>query len=96
MAYFTTLQTADLHPSKPHPSMLLSALAETGVAAGQGVMIGDTAFDMAMGRAAGLATIGVAWGYHPRARLVEAGADVVIDDFDALDAALDLLWARVA
>ena len=32
---FTTLQTADLHPSKPHPSMLLAALAETGCAAGR-------------------------------------------------------------
>ena len=33
------------------------------------VMVGDTEFDIAMGRAAGFATIGVAWGYHPRARL---------------------------
>ena len=28
-------------------------------------MVGDTEFDIAMGRAAGLATVGVAWGYHP-------------------------------
>ena len=32
-------------------------------------MVGDTEFDIAMGRAAGLATVGVAWGYHPRERL---------------------------
>ena len=43
-------------------------------------MVGDTEFDMAMGRAAGIATVGVAWGYHPRDRLVAAGADVVIDE----------------
>ena len=33
------------------------------------VMVGDTEFDIAMGRAAGFATVGVTWGYHPRARL---------------------------
>lgn len=86
--FFATTQTADGHPSKPHPSMLRAALAETGCAPERAVMIGDTAFDMAMGRAAGIATIGVAWGYHPRARLEAAGADRIIDGFAALDAAL--------
>jgi phosphoglycolate phosphatase len=85
---FATMQTADGHPSKPHPSMLLAALAETGAPAERGVMVGDTEFDVVMGRAAGMATVGVAWGYHPRARLEAAGADIIIDDFAELDAAL--------
>ena len=51
-------------------------------------MVGDTDFDVLMGRAAGMATIGVAWGYHPRERLLAAGADAVIDGFADLDAAL--------
>ena len=89
--FFVTAQTADHQPSKPHPSMLLAALAETGCDAAAAAMVGDTEFDMAMGRAAGLATVGVAWGYHPRQRLLDAGADVVIDDFAALDAALERL-----
>ncbi len=93
---FATLQTADGHPSKPDPSMLLAALAETGAAPGRSVMIGDTEFDVAMGRAAGMATIGVSWGYHPRERLVAAGADVIVDRFDALDAALARLAAAPA
>jgi phosphoglycolate phosphatase len=92
--FFATAQTADGHPSKPHPSMLLAALAETGCAPEAAVMVGDTEFDVAMGRAAGLATVGVAWGYHPRPRLVAAGADVVIEDFAEIDAALERLWAR--
>jgi phosphoglycolate phosphatase len=92
--FFATFQTADGHPSKPHPAMLRAALAETGCAPGRAVMVGDTEFDVAMGRAAGLAAIGVAWGYHPRARLVAAGADLVIDAFDALDDALETLWRR--
>lgn len=85
---FATTQTADDHPSKPHPSMLQAALAETGVEAGRSVMVGDTEYDILMGRAAGMATVGVAWGYHPRARLAAAGADVIIDDFADIDAAL--------
>ena len=63
--YFVTRQVADHHPSKPHPSMVLAALSETGVGAGDTVLIGDTTFDMDMGRAAGVRTIGVGWGYHP-------------------------------
>jgi phosphoglycolate phosphatase len=74
--------------------MLLRALQETGCAAGDAVMIGDTEFDIVMGRAAGFATVAVAWGYHPRARLEAAGADVVIDRFEALDAALAGLRSR--
>ena len=92
--FFVTAQTADLHPSKPHPSMLLAALAETGCAPEQAVMVGDTEFDITMGRAAGFATIGVAWGYHPPARLEAAGADVVIDGFAALHAALEVVRER--
>jgi phosphoglycolate phosphatase len=87
--YFATTQTSDGHPSKPHPSMLLRALQETGCEARHAVMIGDTEFDIVMGRAAGFATVAVAWGYHPRARLEAAGADVVIDRFDDLDGALE-------
>ncbi len=86
--YFATAQTADLHPSKPHPSMLRQALRDTGCDAGRAVMIGDTTYDIEMGRAAGFATIGVAWGYHATDRLREAGADRIIEEFAALDDAL--------
>ncbi len=86
--FFATAQTADAHPSKPHPAMLDAALAETGCAAGAAVMVGDTEFDIAMGRAAGMATVGVSWGYHPRDRLAAAGAGAIVDDFASLDAAL--------
>jgi phosphoglycolate phosphatase len=43
-------------------------------------MIGDTSFDMAMARAAGVRAIGVAWGYHTAGELLEAGADAVAED----------------
>jgi phosphoglycolate phosphatase len=73
-ALFATLQTADLHPSKPHPSMIEVAMAETGAAPETTLMIGDTSYDMTMARAAGATAVGVAWGYHDSDELIRAGA----------------------
>jgi len=89
--FFETSQTADTHPSKPHPAMLHQTLRDTGVEATRAVMVGDTEYDMEMGRAAGFKTIGVSWGYHPVSRL--GAADVIIDDFAELDAALAEMWS---
>ena len=71
---FVTLQTADRHPSKPDPSMILAAMAEAGAGPAMTIMIGDTSFDMAMARAAGGGAIGAGWGYHDAASLLRAGA----------------------
>ena len=86
---FVTRQVADHHPSKPHPSMVLTALEETGVSARDAVMIGDTSFDIDMGRAAGVHTIAVDWGYHPASDL---GADHVISSFAQLQPLLQQIW----
>ncbi len=80
--FFTTLQVSDFHPSKPHPAMLQAALEETGIAAHDAVMIGDTSFDMNMAAAAGITGIGVSWGYHPVEALTAARH--IIDDFQQL------------
>ncbi|MEM7295540.1 MAG: HAD-IA family hydrolase [Pseudomonadota bacterium] len=69
LTFLATTQVADDHPSKPHPSMVLTALLETGVEPARAVMIGDTTYDMQMGRAAGITTIGVTWGYHATSAL---------------------------
>ena len=71
---FVTLQTADRHPSKPHPAMIEAAMAVAGASPAKTVMIGDTSFDMMMARVAGVRAIGVAWGYHRREDLFAAGA----------------------
>lgn len=78
---FATTQTADEHPSKPHPSMLLRALADTGVSTARASYVGDTTFDMAAARAAAIAAIGVGWGHHPAEDLRSAGATAVARDF---------------
>ncbi|MEM6828219.1 MAG: HAD-IA family hydrolase, partial [Pseudomonadota bacterium] len=77
---FVSLQTADRHPSKPHPAMLQAALFEGAAQPSEAVMIGDTTFDIDMARAAGVAAIGVAWGYHAPEELSEAGAGHVARD----------------
>jgi len=76
---FVTLQTADRHPSKPHPSMIETAMAEADAGPDSTLMIGDTSYDMAMARAAGVTAIGVSWGYHDRAELRRAGAHHIAD-----------------
>lgn len=86
---FVSLQTADRHPSKPHPSMLRAALADARATSGQAVMIGDTIFDIAMGAAAGVRSIGVDWGYHDADELREAGASHVAIDAEHLLALLN-------
>lgn len=76
---FVSLQTADRHPSKPHPSMIAQAMADAGAAPECTVMIGDTSYDMAMARAAGVGAIGVSWGYHDPQDLIGAGAHHIAD-----------------
>ncbi len=76
--HFVSLQTADRHPSKPHPSMLRAAMADAGADAAHTVMIGDTVFDMAMAVSGEVRAIGVDWGYHDAHELHDAGASAVV------------------
>jgi phosphoglycolate phosphatase len=85
-ARFVSLQTADRHPSKPHPSMVEQAMAEASAAPETTIVVGDTSFDMAMAAAAGAAPIGAGWGYHDAHELIEAGAVAVAErPLDVLD-----------
>ena len=77
---FVSLQTGDRHPSKPHPSMALQAMADAGTPPEKTIVIGDTSFDMGMAVAAGATGIGAGWGYHDEAELLAAGAIAVAMD----------------
>lgn len=79
-ARFVSLQTADRHPSKPHPSMVEQAMADAGAEPGRTVVVGDTSYDMAMAVAAGATAIGVGWGYHHSSELEAAGAYAVAEE----------------
>lgn len=91
---FVTLQTADGHPSKPHPAMALTAMAEADVRPRQTVVIGDTAHDMAMATAAGARALGVEWGYHSAADLRRSGAEMLCAQPKEIPAALSALYSE--
>ncbi|MFK7941331.1 MAG: HAD-IA family hydrolase [Paracoccaceae bacterium] len=74
---FFGTQTADDAPSKPHPQMIQQCLAANGVRPEHAVIIGDTEYDMTMGRAAGVRALGVAWGYHGPDRVERGGAEAI-------------------
>lgn len=90
---FVTLQTNDVVAAgKPAPDMVLQAMAETGAVPASTIVVGDTSYDMEMARNAGVAAIGVAWGYHEEHVLSAAGASRIIKEFSELpDAVLELL-----
>ena len=79
-ARFVSLQTADRHPSKPHPSMVEQAIADAGAAPATTIVVGDTSFDMAMAANAGAEGIGAGWGYHEAEELLAAGAIGVAEE----------------
>lgn len=81
---FAVLRTADDGPSKPHPFMVVDAVAALGGEASRTVVIGDTGFDMLMARAAGAFALGVTWGYNGRDELTQAGAQMLVDSFTEL------------
>jgi phosphoglycolate phosphatase len=85
---FSTIQTADDAPSKPHPAMLLQAMEETGLPPSATVMIGDTSYDMLMASGAKTGAIGVTWGHHSAADLKKAGAAMIAGSFAALERVL--------
>ena len=87
---FATIQTADDVPSKPHPGMILRAMAETGAVPERTAMVGDSSFDIEMAVAAGVAPVAVSWGFQPVAGLVALGAKHVLDSFADLPGVLGL------
>jgi phosphoglycolate phosphatase len=70
---------ADTTPyAKPHPAPLLHGAQACGVAAANCVYIGDDLRDIQAGRAAGMRTVAVTWGYA-NANPNDWGADDVVD-----------------
>lgn len=63
---------------KPDPLGVRTILQETGVAAAEALMIGDSSVDVLTGRNAGLWTCGVTYGFAPHT-LVDAPPDVLIE-----------------
>lgn len=69
----------DLPAKKPDPVGLQRLLADAGLEPHQAVMVGDSAIDVRTGRAAGVRTIGVRYGFDP-AGLRQEPPDVLVED----------------
>ena len=75
-----TLVCGDTTPhSKPHPAPLLEAARRMNVPAQACVYVGDDHRDVQAGRAAGMRTVAVSWGYLGAGEPIEAwGADQLV------------------
>lgn len=95
--WFATIQTADDAPSKPHPAMVMQAMAEVGARPEETVVVGDTSYDVTMALNARVSAVGVTWGYHHREHLAQAGAHLLVDRFTQVpEAVADLIAQRAA
>ena len=63
---------------KPDPAGALALAEEFGVRPEECLYLGDTNTDMKTGKAAGMFTIGVLWGFRDEAELRENKADAII------------------
>ncbi len=85
--YFTVVHGSPLHAPKGYgkADVIREVLAAAGVAdLRTAVMVGDRHHDIDGAKAAGIASIGVLYGYGDRAELEQAGAAAIAPDTEAL------------
>ena len=74
----------DVKEAKPHPDPVLQTLETFGCKAEDALVVGDTWYDIEMGKRAGVKTCGVTYGNGTREELINAGANYVLDDISEL------------
>ena len=74
----------DVTQAKPNPEPILKTLEKFGCTPDEAIVVGDTWYDIEMGRRAGVRTCGVTYVNGTREELLNAGADFLIDDFGKL------------
>ena len=82
--YFDHVQGTDGIPYKPAPDVLLAAMAALGARPEECLMVGDSTADMAAGRAAGVKTCAVRYGYGNQQEMARLEPDYWVDDLRAL------------
>jgi HAD superfamily hydrolase (TIGR01509 family) len=65
----------DVRSPKPHPAGISIALERLGVKAGDAVMVGDSADDIAAARSVGVYSIGALWGCQTPELLIATNPD---------------------
>ena len=85
--YFGALLGGDSLPErKPHPLPLLHLARQFGCAVGQCLMVGDSRHDVEAARAAGMAVVGVSYGYGGAVEFAQSPPDRVFDSLADLPA----------
>lgn len=74
-----------LPQKKPHPLPILHVLERWGLAPASVGVVGDGVHDIVAGRAAGVVTIGVAYGVAGRAALAAENPTYLVDTVEELD-----------
>ncbi len=76
--YITQLKGADYHGEKPKDVLISELLNENGILpSGDVVMAGDTVFDMEGGKANGIITLAVTWGFGSESDLLNTRPDYI-------------------
>ncbi len=79
---FRDILGSEFHLSKK--AKIDHLVAKYGIAPARTYYVGDTAGDIKEGRAAGIRTVAVAWGWHTRETLAAAQPDFLIDNPEEL------------
>lgn len=87
--YFDYVQgQTEAVPRKPNPTGALRIAEYFGVKASECLYMGDTNTDMQTGKAAGMFTAGVLWGFRTRDELEENHADLIVGHPSEIEALL--------
>ena len=78
------LAVEDVENVKPAPDIALEVLRRCNIKAEEAIVVGDSTYDMDMGREAGCHLCGVSYGGHTPDMLREKGAKYIIDSFSEL------------
>lgn len=89
--FFRVYGAGDVPGKKPDPAGLHLLLAEAHVPAREAVIVGDSAIDIRTGRAAGVYSVGVSYGFDPESFAADP-PDLLVDDLRALAEGLSLQW----
>ena len=71
-------------PFKPDPAGLLQIMSKLEIRPEHTLMVGDSTHDIEAGKAAGVWTAAVAYGYRPLSLLLELKPDFTVNAFDEL------------
>ena len=87
--YFTHMTSVESTPNhKPSPDLALILLEQFGVTGDETLIVGDTVYDLQMGKNAECHTCGVTFGNHSREQLQSEDPDYIVDSFPELKSIL--------